>query len=135
MKIEFIVWQFVRVMVEMENRYLGKKKSEKRSFYFNNLSTWKKLDNELESLNSSAIENDQRQYSNMMMKDKVFINTDSIDQTKEIIWVLGVIINKMSSSSRKESKFDDRLLKDSVDREVQDLKKLRDNISWKVRKS
>lgn len=122
-------------MVEMENRYLGKKKSEKRSFYFNNLSTWKKLDNELESLNSSAIENDQRQYSNMMMKDKVFINTDSIDQTKEIIWVLGVIINKMSSSSRKESKFDDRLLKDSVDREVQDLKKLRDNISWKVRKS
>ena len=122
-------------MVEMENRYLGMKEFEKRSFYFNNLSTWKKLDNELESLNSSAIENDQRQYSNMMMKDKVFINTNSIDQTKEIIWVLGVIINKMSSSSPKKSKFDDKFLKNSIDREVQDLKKLRDNISWKVRKS
>ena len=97
MKIEFVVWQFVRMMVELESLARPRGRNARDTFRARNTGTWNALDKELETLGQA----DATKYAKRMMKDTVVINTKTPAQVVEVSDALGRVINHMGAELRR----------------------------------
>ena len=98
MKVEVIVWQFVRIMVEFEQFRLSntsKRGVKRNNPIFNDLKhLWVELDQKLELL----AKNDHLKYSKVMMNEFVKFDVRSKSQLNELISSVGRVINKLKVS-------------------------------------
>jgi len=120
MKIEFVVWQFVRMMVELESLARPRGRNARDTFRARNASAWNALDKELETLGQA----DATKYAKRMMKDTVVINTKTPAQVVEVSDALGRVINHMGAELRRGTD-DDSAKRASLMFEQTELKKLR----------
>lgn len=90
MKLEIGTWQFVRIMVELEDRQKGQKRT-RASVYDDWQEPWEELDNRLTELGES----DQAAYSDLMMNQNVVLDCRGPAQLRELGDVLVRIIETM----------------------------------------
>jgi len=124
MKKEFVVWQFVRVMVELESLARPRGRNARVTFRARNTSVWNALDKELETLSQA----DPTKYAKRMMKDTVAINTKTPAQVVEVSDAMGRVINHMGAELRRATD-DDAAKRASLMFEQTELKKLRATLS------
>ena len=124
MKIDFVIWQFVRVMVELESLARPRGRNARDAFRARNTSAWNALDKELETLGQA----DATKYAKRMMKDTIAINTKTPAQVLEVSDALGRIINHMGAELRRGAD-DDPGKRASLMFEQTELKKLRATLS------
>ncbi len=120
MKLEFTVWQFVRLMVELESRPRQKGPRARQIFQARYASLWDDLDKDLERL----AEADPTKYAKRMMKDTIVVNTKSVPHILEVTEALGRVINQMAGELRKGSR-DDLAQRTNIQFEQRELQKLR----------
>ena len=124
MKIEFVVWQFVRVMVEMEALARPRGRNSRDTFRARNATTWNELDKELEALAQA----DPTTYAKRMMKDTIVVNTKTAAQVAEVSEALGRVINHMAAELRRGT-HDNPSQRASLMFEQTELKKLRGSLT------
>jgi hypothetical protein len=90
--LEFIVWQFVRVMVHLEEH--GAKGAG--SLYADWRSTWEKLDKRLESLAAS----DPDAFARLMMAEKVVIDCRSPAHLRDAIAAAKAVAKQLRAAVR-----------------------------------
>jgi hypothetical protein len=120
MKIEFVIWQFVRVMVELESLARPRGRNARDTFRARNTGTWNALDKELKVLGEA----DATKYAKRMMKDTIVINTKTPAQVVEVSDALGRVINHMGAELRRSTD-DAPAQRSSLMFEQTELKKLR----------
>ena len=129
-KLEFTVWQFVRVMVELERSRGKAGAAPRQSFYSRHRETWEELDRELEALNTAAGEADRARYARRMMKDTLVVRVQSPAHILEVAQALGRVVNQMSAEIRKAAPGADAAGRAHLQFEVRELKLLRDRFQW-----
>ena len=90
MKLELGVWQFVRIMVELEDRAKGHKRT-RASVYDDWREAWEELDKGLTELRAR----DQGAYSDLMMNQNVVLGYRGPAQLREVGEALVRIIETM----------------------------------------
>ena len=133
-KLNFTVWQFVRVMVDLEKRSRRGGEVRHKSLYSRYHDTWKKLDAELDALTASGTDADHAKYSRRMMSDTIVIRTDNPGDVLEVIQALGRVIHQMTSNLRKTSMRANASQQASVRYELEKLEQLRDRFVGLQRK-
>ena len=94
------IWQFVRIMVELEETKASTKDKNKfrsRPVYKDWKDKWLDIDNKLEELNQS----NHLAYSNKMMVEEVSIDFRSKAQLNEVISSLDRVIRKIKMRIKK----------------------------------
>ena len=124
MKIEFVVWQFVRAMVEMESLARPRGRNARATFRARNAATWNDLDKELAALSQA----DPTTYAKRMMKDTIVVNTKTGAQVVEVSQALGRVINHMAAELRRGT-HDDPSQRASLMFEQTELRKLRGTLT------
>lgn len=124
MKIEFVVWQFVRVMVEMESLARPRGRNARATFRARNAATWNDLDKELAALSQA----NPTTYAKRMMKDTIVVNTKTGAQVVEVSQALGRVINHMAAELRRGT-HDDPSQRASLMFEQTELRKLRGTLT------
>lgn len=98
MKLEIGVWQFVRIMVELEGRATRRKGRRpaakgRPSVYDDWREAWDELDGRLTELGAR----DQAAYADLMMSQDVVVNCHGAGQLEEVRDALGRIIETMKA--------------------------------------
>lgn len=96
MKLEIGVWQFVRIMVELEARARRSKSRRpaakgRAAVYDDWREAWEELDNRLKELGAR----DQEAYADLMMNQNVVVKCHGTAQIDEVNGALGQIIETM----------------------------------------
>ena len=121
MKLEFTVWQFVRVMVELEQGPRRQTARPRQGFFARHASLWNELDTELEAL----AESDPAKYAKRMMKDTVVMKPKSAAHVLEVAEALGRVINQMGGGELRKGAGGDLAQRTNLQFERRELKKLR----------
>ncbi len=116
LRLAFTVWQFVRIMVQLEK--VGQKSAAYRSWW----KDWSKLDRRLERLAQS----DQARYSALMMDEEVVLEDATVEEARDVVRALDVVIRDMNAALQKG--VEDDALTASIAEERDELMRLRDDI-------
>jgi len=84
MRLEIPVWQFVRIMVRLEERGRGRRSRAPGSAYAAWRSRWQKLDRRLAKLGQS----DADAFADLMMRQEVVIEETTVAQIREVVSAL-----------------------------------------------
>jgi len=114
--LRFSVWQFVRVMVQLER--VGGRSAAYRAWW----KDWKKLDRRLERLGKA----DPAGFSRLMMDEEVVIEPAGVDEARDVVRALDAVIRQMNSEI-KQAEAEQNIL-DSIGAEREELIALRDDI-------
>ncbi len=115
-KLTFVVWQFVRVMVQLEKS--GNKSRAYRAWR----DQWEKLDRRLERLGKS----NRAGFSKLMMTEEVVIDKVTGAELSEVRKALDTVIRNINTDIQKAEP-DDALL-DGLELELVELAALRDEV-------
>ena len=115
MKLEIGVWQFVRIMVDLEKR-ASRGKGPRPTAYDDWREAWDELDGRLTELSAK----DQKDYADLMMNQDVVVQCRGAAQLKEVSDSVERIVGSMSSEidrggtrqRLKDLRFEVRELKD-----------------------
>ena len=99
-RLEFTVWQFVRVMVRLEK--VGQKSAAWRAWW----KDWTKLDRRLERLAKT----DRAAYSRLMMDEEVVIADATPAEAADVLRALDAVIGEMGAELAKDAELDDETL-------------------------
>jgi hypothetical protein len=131
MPVNFVVWQFVRVMVCLEQQLGETNDARKNSILSAWREIWQELDNRLAELGQS----DAAAYADLMMEQEVVIDEISTPQIDEVIAAIDSVSKEITAESKKtkrsikdklvENESDAQALVESLDYEVDELKSLR----------
>jgi hypothetical protein len=105
-EIRIVVWQFVRIMVQLETEASRRRsKGDRRSVLYRNWQDpWEELDAKLTELGKR----DHRGYSNLMMDQEVVLECASRDDLTELIETVDRVIKRLGDMiSRKQGKTKD----------------------------
>lgn len=125
MKLEIGVWQFVRIMVELEDRAKGYKRV-RASVHDDWREVWKELDNRLTELR----EKDEAAYSDLMMNQNVVLDYRGPAQLREVGEALARIVETMRTEIDRSGPSD--RVKD-LRFEARELQGLRQELAVRVR--
>ena len=121
-EIRVVVWQFVRIMVQLETESTRRKPSTEgrgSSVYENWRDAWEELDNKLTDLGKR----DHRAYSNLMMDQEVVLECANATDLAEVLQTVDRVIKRLGDMiTRKQGKLKDLRF------EVRDLKTLRQEL-------
>ena len=121
-EIRVVVWQFVRIMVQLETESTRRKPSTEgrgSSVYENWRDAWEELDNKLTDLGKR----DHRAYSNLMMDQEVVLECANAADLAEVLQTVDRVIKRLGDMiTRKQGKVKDLRF------EVRDLKTLRQEL-------
>lgn len=92
MNLEIGVWQFVRIMVDLEAR-AGRRKGKRATIYDDWREAWDELDSRLTELGAR----DQAAYADLMMNQNVVVKCRGAAQFAEVGDALGRIIETMKA--------------------------------------
>ena len=93
MRLEFAVWQFVRIMVRLEE-HAAKKRGFARTSVFG---AWRKRWRELDKRLSKLGQTDAEDFADLMMKQKVVIEDATAAQRAEVARVLAEVIEQIKA--------------------------------------
>lgn len=96
MKLEIGVWQFVRIMVELETQ-AARRKGRRPTAYDDWREAWDELDSRLTKLSAR----DQAAYADLMMNQNVVVKCRGAAQLEEVSDALGRIIKTMKGEIRR----------------------------------
>ena len=105
-EIRIVVWQFVRIMVQLETEASRRRsKGDRRSVLYRNWQdAWDELDAKLTELGKR----DHRAYSNLMMDQEVVLECASREDLTEVIETVDRVIKRLGDMiSRKQGKTKD----------------------------
>jgi D-ribose pyranose/furanose isomerase RbsD len=134
MPINFVIWQFVRLMVCLEQQTSEAGEIRKESVLSAWAEIWQELDNRLAELG----ETDAAAYADLMIEQEVIIDEISAAQIDEVVDVVDVVseqitaevaqIKRSISEQPKEGKEDTKLLLESLEYELGELKNLKNEL-------
>jgi hypothetical protein len=134
MPINFVIWQFVRLMVCLEQQTSEAGEIRKESVLSAWAEIWQELDNRLAELG----ETDAAAYADLMIEQEVIIDEISAVQIDEVVDVVDVVseqitaevaqIKRSISEQPKEGKEDTKLLLESLEYELGELKNLKNEL-------
>jgi len=129
MPVNFVVWQFVRIMVCLEQQVADD--ARKNSI----LSAWREIWQELDSRLVELGQSDAAAYADLMMEQEVIIDEISALQIDEVIKAIDIVSKEIAAELKKtkrsikdklvENESDAQALVESLDYEVDELKSLR----------
>jgi len=94
---KFRGWEFVRVMVRLENVPARRSKTPGRTFYLAHREAWTKLDRRLDRL----AESDAQAFSNLMMKQYVTATFETPEQVREATGAVDGVTAEMNREIAK----------------------------------
>lgn len=100
MKLEISVWQFVRIMVELEAAAVRVKDGRRPTAYDDWREAWEELDNRLTDLAAR----DHAAYGDLMMNKDVVVKCRGETQRREVVQALDRVIKTMKSEIRRGGK-------------------------------
>jgi hypothetical protein len=115
-KLTFVVWQFVRVMVQLEK--VGMRSQAYRAWR----DQWQKLDRRLTRLGQS----DRAAYSRLMMEEEVVIDKVTAAEAAEVRHALDTVIRQINTEIQAGQADDDVL--GGLEFELTELAALRDDV-------
>ena len=122
---DFVVWQFVRVMVDLEknntSKYSKYKKHRNQPIVKDWNKKWKVLDQELTNLQKI----DHLAYSKLMMQESVGVSVKSKAQLNEVITAIDNVVRDLSKLLKNEK---DSIQKSAFEFEKKELNKLKKNL-------
>jgi hypothetical protein len=134
MPINFVIWQFVRIMVCLEQQTNETDGLRKESV----LSVWSEIWQELDGRLAELGETDAAAYADLMMEQEVIIDEISAPQIDEVVGVVDLVSEQINaelaqfkgsmSEQSKESKEDIKLLLESLTYELGELKSLKNEL-------
>ena len=116
---KFRVWEFVRVMVRLENVPAGRSKNPGKTFYLAHRDAWTKLDRRLDRL----AESDAQAFSNLMMKQHVTAAFETPEQVREATGAVDGVIAEMNREIAKGG--EDAELLVNLESEIKELRVLK----------
>ena len=121
-EIRVVVWQFVRIMVQLETESTRRKPRSggvRASVYESWREAWEELDTKLTELGKR----DHRAYSNLMMDQEVVLECANATDLAEVLQTVDRVIKRLGDMiTRKQGKLKDLRF------EVRDLKTLRQEL-------
>jgi hypothetical protein len=134
MPINFVIWQFVRIMVCLEQQADETDGVRKGSV----LSAWGEIWQELDGRLAELGETDAAAYADLMMEQEVIIDKISAAQIDEVIGAVDVVSEQIDAEftqikgsigeQPKESEEDTQLLLESLEYELGELKSLKNEL-------
>lgn len=125
-EIRIVVWQFVRIMVQLETESARRKPrggAAKNSLYESWREAWEELDTKLTDLGKR----DHRAYSNLMMDQEVVLECATAADLAEVVQTVDRIIKRLGDMiTRKQGKVKDLRF------EVREMKTLRQELEAMV---
>jgi len=131
MPVNFVVWQFVRIMVCLEQQVGDSNDARKKSVLSAWREIWQELDNRLAELGQA----DAAAYADLMMEQEVIIDEISAPQIDEVITAIDNVSKEITAELKKtsrsikdkliENESDAQALVESLDYEVDELQNLR----------
>ena len=131
MPVNFAVWQFVRIMVCLEQQVGDSNDARKKSVLSAWREIWQELDNRLAELGQA----DAAAYADLMMEQEVIIDEISAPQIDEVITAIDNVSKEITAELKKtsrsitdklvENESDAQALVESLDYEVDELQNLR----------
>ena len=125
-EIRIVVWQFVRIMVQLETESARRKPrggAAKTSLYESWQEAWEELDTKLTDLGKR----DHRAYSNLMMDQEVVLECATAADLAEVVQTVDRIIKRLGDMiTRKQGKVKDLRF------EVREMKTLRQELEAMV---
>lgn len=115
-EIEFTVWEFVRVMVELEEQIADGRKS---ALYDHWQNAWAELDGRLTKLGKKNAD----AFADLMMNQTVSLELPRAKDKTELLKVIDVVVRKLSKSLK--AKEGDKAHRESLRFEVAELNDLR----------
>lgn len=99
MRLEFAVWQFVRIMVRLEEQSAKKRGFARTSVFGAWRDRWKELDKRLSKLGQADAEG----FSDLMMRQKVVIEDATAAQRAEVARVIVEVIEQLKAEIDKSA--------------------------------
>jgi hypothetical protein len=131
MPVNFVVWQFVRIMVCLEQQVGDSEDVRKNSV----LSAWRGIWRELDSRLAELGQSDTAAYADLMMEQEVVIDEMSASNIDEVIVAIDNVSREISTQLNKtmrsikdkltDNESDAKALVESLDYEVDELNSLR----------
>ena len=125
-EIRIVVWQFVRIMAQLETESARRKPrggAPKNSLYESWREAWEELDTKLTDLGKR----DHRAYSNLMMDQEVVLECATAADLAEVVQTVDRIIKRLGDMiTRKQGKVKDLRF------EVREMKTLRQELEAMV---
>jgi hypothetical protein len=139
MPINFIIWQFVRIMVCLEQKTGETDDLRKESVLSAWGEIWRELDGRLDDLGKT----DAAAYADLMMEQEVIIDEISANQIDEVVGAVDLVSEQINAElahikgsmaeKPNESKEDTKLLMESLTYELGELKSLKDELQRRRR--
>lgn len=99
MRLEFAVWQFVRIMVRLEEQAAKKRGFARTSVFGAWRARWRELDQRLSKLGQTDAEG----FSDLMMRQKVVIDDATAPQRAEVARVVVDVIEQLKAEIKKSA--------------------------------
>lgn len=147
MSINFVIWQFVRIMVCLEQQ-TGTADAPRKGAV---LSAWGEIWQELDARLAELGQSDPAAYADLMMEQEVIIDDISAAQIDEVVGAIGLASKDLSAelakikrsigaqsndeSSADESESDKKELLENLEYEIGELKSLKDDLKRRLRSS
>ena len=122
LNLDFVVWQFVRIMVDLEKNITSKNlkyKKQRNQPVFKDWNTkWKSLDQELTNLQKV----DHLAYSKLMMQESINVSVKSKAQLNEVITSVDNIVRELSKLLKNEKNISQKYAFEFEKKELNKLK-------------
>ncbi len=99
MRLEFAVWQFVRIMVRLEEQAAKKRGFAKTSVFGAWRARWREVDQRLSKLGQADAEG----FSDLMMRQKVVIEDATAPQRAEVARVIVEVIDQLKAEIKNSA--------------------------------
>ncbi len=127
MRLEFAVWQFVRIMVRLEEQAAKKRGSARTSVFGAWRTRWRELDKRLAKLGQTDAEG----FSDLMMRQKVVIDDTTAAQRAEVERVVAEVIGQLKTEIRSSASDESRA--NDLRYEKKELEGLRSRLKRRAR--